>query len=158
VSILDSIKWILCPSCIDASVLTKEGLLYPSAASGPVIEGLPGTVKDAYHEARMCLTVNGFTACELLCRKILMYVAVEKGAPTGDTFNNYLTHLTGLGYIAPPMKGWVELIRKHGNQSTHELPSPDRTRAESTLMLTAELLRLIYEMEYLSNKYAATGP
>jgi hypothetical protein len=87
-----------------------------------------------------------------------MYVAVEKGAQTGDSFSNYLTHLANLGYITPPMKGWVDLIRKHGNLSTHQLPSPDRTRAESTLMLTAELLRLIYEMEYLSSKYTASKP
>jgi hypothetical protein len=153
VSIYGSIKWMLCPSCINASVLSKDGLLYPSAAFGPVIEGLPAEVDSAYHEARMCLTVNGFTACELICRKILMHVAVEKGAQPGDTFNNYLQYLVTKGYVTPPMKGWVDLIRKHGNQSTHELPSPDKSRAESTLMFTAELLRLIYEMDYLSSKY-----
>ena len=55
--------------------------------------------------------------------------------------------------ITPPMKGWVDLIRQHGNKATHSLESPDKKRAESTLMFTAELLRLIYEMEHLSMQY-----
>jgi hypothetical protein len=155
VSMLDPIRWMLCPSCFDASVLSKGKVVYPSAAFGPVIEGLPDTVKSAYQEARMCLTVNGFTACELICRKILMHIATEKGAQHGDSFGNYLTYLSNKGYVTPPMVGWVELIRKHGNQSTHELPSPDKVRAESTLMFTAELLRLIYEMDHLSRKYTS---
>lgn len=152
------IRWMLCPGCLDASVLSKDGLLFPSAPFGPVIEGLPDAVNSAYREARMCLAVNGFTACELVCRKILMHVAVEKGAAPGDSFNSYLTFLADQGYITTPMKGWVELIRKHGNQSTHKLSSPDKDRAESTLMFTAELLRLIYEMEHLSSKYTQTKP
>ena len=51
------------------------------------------------------------------------------------------------------MKKWVDLIRKHGNISTHKLESPEKTRAESTIMFTAELLRIIYEMEHIANSY-----
>ena len=54
------------------------------------------------------------------------------------------------------MKRWVDLIRKHGNEATHKLDAPDKARAESTVMLTAELLRVIYEMEHMASKYA--GP
>ncbi len=82
-----------------------------------------------------------------------MHVAVDKGAKEGDTFGSYLTYLENQGYVTPPMKGWVDLIRQHGNKSTHRLESPDRKRAESTLMLTAELLRLIYEMQYMAMQY-----
>jgi hypothetical protein len=52
------------------------------------------------------------------------------------------------------MKGWVGLIREHGNRATHRLEAPDQGRAESTLMFTAELLRLVYEMEHLARKYS----
>ena len=54
------------------------------------------------------------------------------------------------------MKKWVDLIRTNGNQTTHELSNPDKKYAEGTLMFTAELLRLIYEMEYISNQYTST--
>ena len=147
------IRWLLCPNCADGSVLTRSGIVHPPSKFGPVIEGLPQQVSEAYDEAKNCASVNAYTACELICRKILMYVAVEKGAQQGDTFVNYLGYLEGHGYITPPMKGWANLIRQHGNQSTHELISPNKDRAESTLTFTAELLRLIYEMEHFSNQY-----
>lgn len=148
-----TVRWLMCTSCDDGSVLAKDGNVYPGIAFGPKIDGLPNEVGEAYKEARSCMSVNAFTACELICRKILMHIAVEKGAKEGETFAAYLSHLESKGYVTPPMKGWVDLIRKHGNESTHQINSPDRTRAESTLMFTAELLRLTYEMEYLANKY-----
>ncbi len=148
-----SVRWLWCPSCGDGSVLAKDGNVYPGVLFGPNIDGLPDDISYAYNEARKCMSFNAFTSCELICRKILMHVAVEKAAKEGDSFANYITHLESLGYITPPMKGWVELIREHGNKATHLLEAPDKSRAESTLMFTAELLRLIYEMEYLSGQY-----
>lgn len=99
------------------------------------------------------MSINAFTAAELICRKILMHVAVDKGAKEGEPFNAYLGALESQGYITPPMKKWVDLIRKHGNDSTHKLESPDKARAESTVMFTAELLRIIYEMDHMASTY-----
>ena len=151
---LPPIKWLFCPNCGDGSVLAKNGNIYPGVLFGPNIEGLPDDISTAYREARECISFNAFTSCELICRKILMHVAVEKGAKEGDTFINYITYLENLGYITLPMKDWVTLTRKHGNKATHLLETPDKNRAESTLFFTAELLRLIYEMEYLSDRYS----
>jgi hypothetical protein len=146
------IKWLLCTNCGEGSSMTDDKL-YPGAVFGPAIEGLPDDVKDAYQEARNCLSVNAFTACDLICRKILMHVGVEKGAEEGKTFAFYIDHLESQGYITPPMKRWVDIIRQHGNKATHKLEPSDRTRAEGTLMFTAEMLRLIYEMDHLANQY-----
>lgn len=148
-----TIKWLLCPNCGNGSVLAIDGNVYPGVPFGPNIEGLPENVLKAYKEARNCVSVNAFTSCELICRKILMHVAVEKGANEGDSFTNYLSYLEEKGFITPPMKNWVDLIRQHGNKATHLLESPDEKRAESTIMFTAELLRLIYEMEHISKQY-----
>lgn len=150
------IKWLLCPSCVDGSVLTRNGVLYPFEIFGPEIQGVPQDTNQAYDEARTCFSVKAYTACELLCRKILMHVAVDKGAQAGDNFEKYINYLETLGYITPPMKKWVDLIRTNGNQATHELSNPDKKYAEGTLMFTAELPRLIYEMEYISNQYTST--
>ena len=147
------IQWLMCTNCNDASALAQDGNIYPGIPFGPKIEGLPNEVDEAYKETRRCMSVNAFTACELLCRKILMHVAVDKGAKEGESFVTYLSYLENQGYITPPMKGWVDLIRQHGNQATHKIAPPDPERAESTLMFTAELLRLTYEMDYLAKKY-----
>ena len=149
------VRWLQCTNCGLGSVANDKHVL-PSVPFGPQIEGLPEDVKSSYSEARRCMGVNGYTAAELICRKILMHVAVEKKAEEGESFASYLTYLESLGYVTPPMKSWVDLIRQHGNQSAHELASPDKERAESTVMFTAELLRLTYEMEFLAEKFTKT--
>ena len=147
------VQWLLCTNCYQGSVKSRSGQIEPGVMFGPVIEGLPENIAGAYNEARNCFKVSALTACELISRKILMHVAVNKGADEGKSFATYLNYLEDKGYVTPPMKGWVDLIRQHGNLSTHVIEAPDRQRAESTLMFTAELLRLVYEMEHLSNKY-----
>jgi hypothetical protein len=145
-------KWLLCPSCTRPSAKFRNRY-FPGTSFGPSLEGLPKDVDDAYEEARRCMEVNAYTAAELICRKILMHIGVEKGAKEGDPFAHYLSYLESAGYVTPPMKGWVDIIRQNGNKSTHKLEAAEEKRAKSTVMFTAELLRLTYEMEYLSNQY-----
>jgi Domain of unknown function (DUF4145) len=146
-------KWLECTGCGLGSVLELPDRLFPGVRFGPVIEGLPAEVADAYDEARNCMSVNAHTAAELVCRKLLMYVAVEKGAAEGDKFAAYLDHLEKQGYITLTMKPWVDLVRQHGNEATHHLAAPDRNRAESTTMFTAEMLRIVYEMPHVAARY-----
>ena len=158
VSLWDETRWLMCPNCGEGSVRTNARIVYPSVPFGPHVDALPPGVAQAYTEARACMSAGAFTAAELICRKILMHVSVEKGADKGLSFAAYLTHLEEKGVVTAPMKGWVDLIRQHGNQSAHELPAPDQARAESTVMFTAELLRLTYEMSALAKKYAPPAP
>jgi hypothetical protein len=151
-------QWILCSVCHEGSVNIGNDRVYPGIAYGPVIEGLPQDVAEAYGEARRCLSVNADTASEVMCRKILMHVAVDKDAKEGKTFAHYIDHLTAQGYVTPPMRGWVDLIREHGNESNHRLPTPSRERAEGTLQFTAQLLRSVYEMEHLATKFGQQKP
>lgn len=148
-------QWVRCSSCAEPSVISLRGDVYPGRAGGVDVEGLPTDVRDAYQEARRCMTVNAFTACELVCRKILMHVAADRaGAKAGATFASYVDSLEKAGYITPPMKAWVDLIRQHANEATHGLPPTSKERGEGTLMFTAELLRIVYEMEHLAKKYS----
>lgn len=149
-----TVLWIQCTVCGQGSVVTAQGVVVPAQSAGPAVGGLPGDVGEAYEEARRCMSVGGYVATELVCRKILMHVAVEKGADQGKTFAEYIDHLEAQGYVTPPMKKWVGLIRTRGNDATHELTPVSADRAESTLMFTAELLRLTYEMESMADKYA----
>lgn len=145
-------KWLLCTHCTKPSAKINN-TVFPGSPFGPNIQGLPPEVGESYSEARRCMEVNAYTAAELICRKILMHVAADKGAKEGESFAAYLTYLEANGYVTPPMKGWVDLIRQHGNKSTHKLDAPEKERAQSTVMFTAELLRLVYEMEYMANKF-----
>ena len=143
------IRFMICTSCKKGSVWIHPDIIIP----GENLEGLPEEVNEAYEEARRCFSVNSYTGCELLCRKILMHIAVDKGAKEGESFKHYLDFLEGKGYITPPIKTWADLIRENANKSTHKLESSDKKRAENTFMFTMQLLRIIYEMEHKASEY-----
>lgn len=144
--------WLQCPSCFKPSAAWEQSV-FPGASFGPVLQGLPTAVEAAYQEARRCFSTNAFTAVELLCRKILMHIACDKGAKEGQSFASYLDHLESQGYVTPPMKDWVKLIKDHGNEATHRLEDPNKERAASTLLFTVQLLRSVYEMSHIAAQF-----
>lgn len=152
-----------CTGCGCGSIIeTYEDRLvaqFPAGRFGPDVEGLPDSVVAAYNEARDCMSVNAYTGAELVCRKILMYAAVDKaGAKEGDKFEKCLDALVNAGYITPPMRPWVDVIRKNGNAATHEMAKPTVERAQSTIEFTANMLRVVYEMEHKAKKHLAPSP
>ena len=147
-NIVKSIQWLSCPHCEWGSVSNK-GMVVPAPLLGEYIKGLPETIQNAYVEARKSFSSKSYTACVLMCRKILMNVAVKKNAPEGDTFTSYIDYMINKGYITVTMKEWVDKIRKNGNDATHEIPPPDSEKACTTLEFTALLLKNVYETKFL---------
>jgi Domain of unknown function (DUF4145) len=148
--------WVICSHCGGPSVRESKGRQWPTPMEGPDIEGLPPDVNNAYGEARAALGAGSYTGCELVCRKVLMHVAVDVAkAEEGKSFASYIEALADAGYVTPPMRPWVDRIRENANEATHALPPVTRERALSTLMFTAELLRLTYEMSYLADRHAS---
>jgi hypothetical protein len=146
------VMWLRCSHCHSGSVMNGTEIS-PAVLRGESLESLPSDVESAYMEARRALSAGAPTGSELMCRKILMHVAVDKGANPGESFAAYLDYLSAQGYVTPPMKQWVDLIRQQANIATHEIPASDATRAMGTLAFTAQLLRLIYEMDYKVRQY-----
>jgi len=87
-----------------------------------------------------------------------MHIAVDKGDVEGRNFAEYLNFLESNGYITPVMKPWVDVIRKNGNVATHEIPPADSARAMGTLAFTAQLLKIIYEMDYKVAQFLPPPP
>lgn len=146
------VVWVRCVKC-DAGAVINGSEQSPPAKRGENVDGLPADVDAVYSEARRCLGVAAYSAVDLLCRKLLMHVAIDKGAKGGLTFAQYLEHLAAKGYITPPLVPWVDHIRKRGNLATHELPTPSEPEAEDTLAFTSQMLRLVYEMDFRRSRY-----
>jgi hypothetical protein len=75
----------ICPRCERPTFIdgTKANHQTPGAPYGDAVSGAPSQVLSAYNEARDCMSVSAHTATVLLCRKILMAVAVsEQGGRT----------------------------------------------------------------------------
>ena len=144
--------WLLCTSCGRGSV-KAENTIHPSPLSGPQVEDLPPEVGQAYDEARKIFAVNAYTGCELLCRKILMNVAVDKEADEGKTFEYYINYLKDGEHITASMIGMADMVRNHGNKAAHKIEQPSEARAKVTLEFTVHVLRSVYEAEHQLKRY-----
>jgi len=145
--------WLLCPNCKRGSVKTPENVIVPYAKASANIPGLSPNLEKAYNEAGDCLSIGSFTACEMVCRKILMSVAVDRGAKENLTFKQYVNYLESNGDITSNMKPWVVFIKDSGNDANHELALSSKEHAESTFDFTTQLLTLIYGMQHRINKH-----
>jgi hypothetical protein len=148
---------LICTNCNKPSFIeAKSGKILgttPAAIMGKDIIGLPDDVKALYDEARKCTSNNAYTSAVLTCRKILMHVAVEKGAKDGRNFIDYIEYLAQNGYIPPDGKDWVDYIRTKANEANHEIAIMSLTEADDLITFTEMLLRLVYEFKHrLSQK------
>jgi Domain of unknown function (DUF4145) len=138
-------KVYICPNCQNATFFDDALRQYPGVAPGNELEHLPPELEQLYREARMCCSVSAFTASVLASRKMLMNIAVQQGAKPGLKFIEYVEYLAANGFIPPNGKGWVDHIRKKGNEATHEIALMGQPDAEELIAFTEMLLKFVYE-------------
>ncbi len=134
----------ICPHCEKPSFFHR-GRQVPGIAPGNEIAHLPKDIDTLYREARNSVSVGAYTASVLACRKLLMNIAVAQGAKAGETFLTYVDHLAETGYVPPNGRGWVDHIRKKGNEANHEIKLMVQADAEELIAFTEMLLKFIYE-------------
>jgi len=148
----------VCPHC-DQPTYFRGDRQVPGPTPGNPVGNLPKDIAALYDEAREAVGVNSYTAAVLTCRKLLMNIAVGLKAPVGQRFIEYVEYLAQKGYVPPDGKGWVDHIRKKGNDATHEIVLMSRTDAEDLIAFTEMLLKFIYEFPSRVPKApAATKP
>jgi hypothetical protein len=153
---------LLCTNCnyptfIDV-VNDKITSTTPAAKMGKEVDGLSPKVEKLYDEARLCTSAGAYTAGVLTCRKILMHVAVEKGAPSNKGFIEYVEYLADKNYIPHDGRDWVDYIRTKSNEANHEIQVMGAEDAEDLITFTEMLLRLVYEFKNRLLKKKATTP
>lgn len=132
------------PHC-DHPTLFHADRQIPGVSPGAEVGHLPKDIEALYTEARGCTGNSNFTAAVLVCRKLLMNIAVSLGAESGNPFIHYVGYLADKGYVPPGGKGWVDHIRTKGNEATHEIVLMNKTDAEELISFTEMLLKFIYE-------------
>lgn len=135
-----------CPNCSNPTYIDGEGKQHPAVRIGREVTGIDDSeVESLYKEARDCSSVGAYTGTILICRKILMNLAVHQGADAGKSFIFYIDYLNDNGFVPPNGKAWVDEIRKKGNIATHEAPSPSEGDASQIITFIEMLLRFVYE-------------
>jgi len=112
-----------------------------------MVANVPTELAILYEEARASTAAGAHTAAVLVCRKMLMNIAVALGdtPEPGKTFVKYIQYLKDHGYIPPKGDQWVDYIRKRGNEATHEIALMQQSDAETLITFVGMLLRIVYE-------------
>jgi len=120
-------------------------VIIPGELVGDEVKHLPKEIEDVYNEARRCVTVNAYTGSVMLCRKLLMNIAVQKGAAPNQPFAAYVDYLCDNGYVSGDNKVWADLVRNKGNDANHEIPKMILQDAEELIGFLELVLKSIYE-------------
>jgi Domain of unknown function (DUF4145) len=134
----------LCPACNRPTFFEVDKQV-PGATYGNMVDNLPGDIGPLYQESRNCMTVSAYTAAVLTCRKILLHIAVEKGAPEKSNFEAAVDHLITANVIPVHFKTWVDHIRLKSNKANHKIVLMGLKDAEDLLSFTEMLLKVVYE-------------
>ncbi len=137
----------ICPGCNWPTVL-HSGRQVPENAPGNPVAKVPDEISTLYDEARLSTAAGAFTAAVLVCRKILMHIAVEEKAREGLSFLSYVEYLSDKGYVPPNGKVWVDYIRQKGNEANHEITLMRKEDAVALIIFVEMLLRFIYEFPH----------
>ncbi len=139
-----SARIYVCPHCARPTFFNGSRQ-DPDVAPGNDVHHVPDDVYDLYREARNCVSVGAYTASVLISRKLLMNLAVSQGANGNLKFIEYVEYLAENGYVPPNGKGWVDHIRKKGNEATHEIVVMSREDATDLISFSEMLLKFVFE-------------
>src|SRR5439155_14855960 len=150
----------ICHQCAGPTFFDVDGSQFPGVTFGSAVADIPDeALVRLYNEARRTTSASAYTAAVLCCRKILMHIAVSKGANAGDSFVSYVQYLADHNYVPPDAKDWVDHIRQKGNEANHEIAVMSRADAEELLSFIEMLLKVIYEFPAaVRKKYSAKSP
>lgn len=137
---------VVCHHCAIPTFLVANGEQYPGIpSSGEVHDITDESVKALYDEARRATQVGSYTAAVLCCRKLLMHIAVAKGAKGNESFQYYAQFLLDEHYVPPDAAPWVAHIKDKGNEANHEIVVSGKDEAREILSFVEMLLKLVFE-------------
>lgn len=131
------------PTYFDSQIDANQ---YPGPKYGKsFVLPIPKDINLLYEEARSAYSVNAYTAVGMCCRKLLMNICVNLGAEEGLKFVQYVDYLDKENYIPRGSKKWVDVIRKKGNEATHQINFLSKKDAQQMLDFCAIIITVIYE-------------
>ncbi|WP_297949669.1 DUF4145 domain-containing protein [uncultured Lactobacillus sp.] len=140
----------ICTNCRMPTFMYKN-IQVPGNRYGSPVKDVPVNVNDVYEEARSCYAANAYTGTVLLCRKLLMHVAVDLGANENLRFIDYVNYLNEHHFVSVKSDEWIDQIRRYGNEATHEIEVNTMQDAQMILKFCEMLLKMNYEYPSIAN-------
>ncbi len=147
---------LICPLCNFPTIflrssVSSQPIQIPDVLPGVLVPDVPESLASLYEEARASVAAGAFTASVLVCRKMLMDLAVEQGDEyrRGKQFFDYVKYLATTIFAPPHGEDWLNKIREQGNKATHELGTMSKDDALLLIKFIEMLLRMLYEFPAL---------
>lgn len=137
-------KIYICPRCEGPTTFVGEDL-EPGVVTGSEVLNYPEDLARLYKEARSCMAAAANTGAVLCARKLLMNIAVSKGAEKGNRFTSYIDFLTDGGHVPPESRDLVKRIRDKGHEAPHEIMETSRADAADLINFSEMLLRSTFD-------------
>ena len=136
----------ICPHCKLPTLRTyAEDWQSPSHPPGAFIEHVPDQLAKLYDEARAAAGANAHTAAVMVCRVLLMNIAVDRGAKRRETYDFYINYLFEGHYLSPDGKQVAEYVKRLGNDANHKIVIMDSDASGAVIRIIEALFRQIYE-------------
>lgn len=120
----------------------REGTSFDSTGKNDGVLGIVGL----YDEARTALAQCAPSCAVLMFRKLLMHVAVERGATENQKFVVYCKYLKENNVVGEPQHAMLDRIMDAGNAENHQIRSASSEEASDLLELVTMLIQSIYFM------------
>lgn len=143
--------WCLCP-CSEPTVITVQTSPTQRMHQSPrPTEYSPGTnwpqdLERLFREAAAAFSAEAFTACAMVCRKILMAVACKHGDQEGKSFASYVGYILSNVVPIPGARDSIDAIRQIGNEANHDVAFVSETEARRALRISTYVLNAAYSL------------
>lgn len=124
----------------------------PGNRFGSPVQDVPDEVNSVYEEARSSFAAGAYTGVVLLCRKLLMHIAVDLGANNNLRFVEYVSFLNEHHCAGIRSEQWVDQIRQLGNQANHEIRINSKEEAQRIIKFCEMILRINYEYPSIASE------
>ena len=139
----------ICPFCNNPTFFPNAPEIGRVQIPGPrpctAVSHLPESINSIYEEARNCLSAGASVGAALCARKVVMNLAVSKGAELNKRFAYYVDYLVDNNHIPKDVADNLDHVRTKGNEAAHELPAISYAEALELIAFLEMLLRFLYE-------------
>lgn len=137
----------MCTRCYNPILFDVENHnTIPYSSEFKDVSGLPDKVKKIYKEIRDSYAVGAYTCSVTVCRTLLAHISVETDADEGKSFQYYVKHIEENCLPKVMDKGWLDRIRKVGNECVHDLVIADKELARDMIRLSEIVLKGLYDV------------
>lgn len=141
--------WCSCDKGEPTVLVEKDGMItaqLPIAREFHAGSDWPTNLSSLYDEAAKAYSAGAYTASTMVCRKLLMACACDKGEADGKPFAAYVDHLTTNVLNYPAAKAAIDAIRLIGNEANHEVKIVNQADATRAMKIVTYMLATIYSL------------